>query len=129
MTQITLTLDLTSENLNLLHSLINAMNQKPEPEQPVVTEPDKQEKTAKSKKPAKPVEPEPETPVIEEPKPEPENPKITFSDIRAAAYAFQQTKGQPRLKKIIDKYNAEKISAIPEDKYSAFLADLEADNE
>ena len=79
--------------------------------------------TAKPASKAKPaVE---ETPIAEEKQ---DAPAVSKSDVRAAALVFSKAGKQAVLKEVFAKYGAEKLSDIPEDKYPALMADLEAAN-
>lgn len=131
MAQITLTLDLTPETLEILKLLTTASNGKtdvpaPDPDQSasVGTESGKDKKTAKKtaakdKKPAAndtPTETEEETP------------KISLTDVRAVALKLSKAGKQAQLKEIFAKYGATKLSDISEEHYGDLMADLEEAN-
>ena len=125
MNQITVTLDLTNEALDAIRLLTDALNKKT-PETPygqtsLFDQPE--EPTAKKEKTSRAAKPKAEAP---EAKAEP--PAITFTDLRAKALAFSQNERQAELKALLDKYGIKKLSELPEEKFAAFLADVEAAN-
>lgn len=124
MAQITITLDLTSETLEILNLLINGVDGKTE-EKPAKS------KTSRTRKPVETKESVEETPKDDVPWAETENEKqkIEMSDVRAVALKLSKAKKQAELKKIFAKYGATKLSDIPEEKYSELMADLEAASE
>ena len=124
MAQITLTLDLTPETLEILNLLINGIDGKTE-EKPA------KNKTSKTKKSAETKEAVEETPKDDVPwaEDEAEPRKIEMADVRAIALKLSKAKKQAELKKIFAKYGATKLSDITEEKYPELMADLEAASE
>lgn len=130
--QITITLDLTPENLEILKLLctassITAGGSTPEsgPSSSSNTESGKDKKAAKKsaakdKKKAAPKE----IPA------EPENkaPTISLTDVRAVALKLSKAGKQKQLKEIFAKYGAEKLSDVAAEYYSDLLVDLEEAN-
>ena len=131
MAQITLTLDLTPETLEILKLLTPASNGKTdvsssEPDQPapVETESDKDKKpvkktAAKDKKPATK-----DTPA----ETEDEAPAVSLTDVRAVALKLSKAGKQAQLKEIFAKYGAAKLSDISAEHYGDLMADLEEAN-
>lgn len=132
MAQVTLTLDLTHETVDALHTLVDALNKKtgasvPDPAQMSFDDletPKAEKPAAQKKKPAaKPVEEkQPDA------APETEEPAISLTDVRAVALKLSKAGQQAKLKEIFAKYDAEKLSDISEENYPALMADLEAAN-
>ena len=75
-------------------------------------------------------EPEPENKVVPMPAPEPEPEQkpatVTRDDVRPLATARIQAGKRDELKALLAKYNAKRVSDVPEDKLAAFAAEMEA---
>ena len=75
-------------------------------------------------------EPEPENTVVPMPAPEPEPEQkpatVTRDDVRSLATARIQGGKRDELKALLAKYNAKRVSDVPEDKLAAFAAEMEA---
>lgn len=75
-------------------------------------------------------EPEPESKVVPMPAPEPEPEQrpatVTRDDVRSLATARIQAGKRDELKALLAKYNAKRVSDVPEDKLAAFAAEMEA---
>lgn len=75
-------------------------------------------------------EPEPESKVVPMPAPEPEPEQrpatVTRDDVRSLATARIQGGKRDELKALLAKYNAKRVSDVPEDKLAAFAAEMEA---
>lgn len=75
-------------------------------------------------------EPEPENKVVPMPAPEPEPDQkpatVTRDDVRSLATARIQAGKRDELKALLAKYNAKRVSDVPEDKLAAFAAEMEA---
>ena len=75
-------------------------------------------------------EPEPENKVVPMPAPEPEPEQkpatMTRDDVRSLATARIQAGKRDELKALLAKYNAKRVSDVPEDKLAAFAAEMEA---
>ena len=75
-------------------------------------------------------EPEPENKVVPMPAPEPEPEQrpatVTRDDVRSLATARIQAGKRDELKALLAKYNAKRVSDVPEDKLAAFAAEMEA---
>ncbi|NMA82725.1 MAG: rRNA biogenesis protein rrp5 [Epulopiscium sp.] len=52
---------------------------------------------------------------------EPATPKITFEDLRAVLAVLTRSGKQAEVKELIEKYDAKKLSDVPEDKYHELL--------
>lgn len=140
MAQITLTLDLTPETLEILKLLTPASEKKaggiaPDPVQltfdEVETGKDKKttKKTGGKDKKSAPKEETPasaETSVDEN---KADAPAISLTDVRAVALKLSKAGKQTKLKEIFAKYGAAKLSDISEEHYAELMADLEAANE
>lgn len=74
-------------------------------------------------------EPEPENKVVPMPAPEPEPEQrpatVTRDDVRSLATARIQAGKRDELKALLAKYNAKRVSDVPEDKLAAFAAEME----
>ena len=74
-------------------------------------------------------EPEPESKVVPMPAPEPEPEQrpatVTRDDVRSLATARIQGGKRDELKALLAKYNAKRVSDVPEDKLAAFAAEME----
>ena len=74
-------------------------------------------------------EPEPENKVVPMPVPEPEPEQkpatVTRDDVRSLATARIQAGKRDELKALLAKYNAKRVSDVPEDKLAAFAAEME----
>lgn len=139
--QITLTLDLTPEALEILKLLtpeakVTTVDTVPETEQSA-SDTGKDKKTAKKsagkdKKAAapkeEPTEPD-ETTEVPEAEDEDEAPVVSLTDVRAVALKLSKAGKQTTLKKIFAKYGASKLSDISAEHYADLLADLEDANE
>ena len=53
-----------------------------------------------------------------------DNPKVTRTDVSQAAMSLVQTKGRQELVPILEKYNAKRISDIPDEKLMDAYADI-----
>lgn len=53
--------------------------------------------------------------------PSKEEPKITFEDLRAVLAALTREGKQEKVKELIEKYGAKKLSDVPEEKYHELL--------
>ena len=138
--QITITCDLTPENLKALKLLAySKMTSESDDNTPaetldslegfdLTTEEEKKpaKKSVKPKKTETPAE-EPEAPA-EESEPLVEGPKISKTDVRAVALKLSKAGKQDVLKEIFTKYGGSKLSDISEENYSALMKDLEAAN-
>ena len=75
-------------------------------------------------------EPELENKVVPMPAPEPEPEQkpatVTRDDVRSLATARIQAGKRDELKALLAKYNAKRVSDVPEDKLAAFAAEMEA---
>lgn len=69
------------------------------------------------------IEPDP-IKVDEAPKEEPAK-KYTTEEIRAAGADFIKRKGKPAFKVLLTQYNINKLTELPEDKYSDFMEDCD----
>lgn len=127
--QITLTLDLTAENLEKLKVFCEdtgATPAKPEKKAPAKTtkaqakpEPEKQEE----KEEPKTTEPEKK----EEQKPaKTEEKAITLTDVRAVALKLSKAGKSAVLKDIFAKFGATKLSEVPEENYEELMQELTA---
>lgn len=74
-------------------------------------------------------EPEPENKVVpmpaQEPEPEQRPATVTRDDVRSLATARIQAGKRDELKALLAKYNAKRVSDVPEDKLAAFAAEME----
>ena len=76
-------------------------------------------------------EPEPESKVVPMPEPDPaperkdEPAPVTRDDVRSLATARIQAGKRDELKALLAKYNAKRVSDVPEDKLAAFAAEME----
>ena len=74
-------------------------------------------------------EPEPENKVVPMPAPEPEPEQkpatVTRDDVRSLAAARLQAGKRDELKALLAKYNARRVSDVPEYKLAAFAAEME----
>lgn len=74
-------------------------------------------------------EPEPENKVVPMPAPEPEPEQrpatVTRDDVRSLATARIQGGKRDELKALLAKYNAKRVSDVPEGKLAAFAAEME----
>ena len=117
--QITLTIDLTAENLEKLKVFCEETGAAPEkkptakqkPAGTAKAEPKKDPKTA-------------DTPAKEEPAAK----AITLQDVRAVALKFSKAGKSDVLKEIFAKFDATKLSEVPEDRYNELMEELEAAN-
>lgn len=57
----------------------------------------------------------------ESPKETPAPPKITFEDLRVVLAVLTRSGKQEKVKELIEKYGAKKLSDVPEDKYYELL--------
>ena len=130
MIQITLTLDLTPETINLLQMLMDkagvpfeqmTLGDLPQPEvKPILKSSAKSEqKPAKPKTDAKPKAEEPTSKTNA-------GTAVSLTDIRALALKFSKSGKQAVLKEIFANYGAAKLSDVPQENYAELLADLEA---
>ena len=143
MAQITITLDLTPETLEILKLLTTASVKKtgdntPEPKQLSFDDmesedtgdvgKDKAPVKKSGKKGQKAAAPK-ETPVEPEADETDDAPEITLTDVRAVALKLSKAGKQKQLKEIFAKYGADKLSEIDAKHYGDLMADLEAANE
>lgn len=140
MAQITLTLDLTPETLEILKLLVSASGGKTGAETPLAgqlsfddmeTEKGKEpvKKTAGKNKKGAAAKEAPKEPAEAETETENETPAISLTDVRAVALKLSKAGKQTQLKEIFAKYGAAKLSDIAEEHYADLMADLEAVNE
>lgn len=131
MAQITLTLDLTPETLEVLKLLTSAPNDKtdiaevkPEPSAPDTAESGEDKKTAKrtTAKDKKAAAKDSSA------KAENEAPAISLTDVRVVALKLSKAGKQAQLKEIFAKYGATKLSDISAERYGDLMADLEEAN-
>lgn len=143
MAQITVTLDLTAETLEVLKLLIpqasgksTAVKSDDVPGQMTLEEfvkdnPEESEATGKDKKPAKRAAAKDkkaapkEAPAEEEKPASAPAPEVTLTDVRSVALKLSKAGRQKELKEIFAKYGADKLSGIAAENYAALLADLE----
>uniref|UniRef100_A0AAU8AZV2 rRNA biogenesis protein rrp5 n=1 Tax=Dulem virus 37 TaxID=3145755 RepID=A0AAU8AZV2_9CAUD len=131
MAQITLTLDLTPETLEILKLLASASNGKtdvPSSEPDQLTSVDTE--SSKDKKPAKKTAAKDKKPATKDASPETEDeaPAISLTDVRAVALKLSKAGKQAQLKEIFAKYGATKLSDISAEHYGDLMADLEEAN-
>lgn len=117
--QISLTLELTSENLEKLK--VFCEDTKAEVKKPVA----KQKPASTTKTEAKPVNDE--KPPFEE-APAKEEPVITMTDVRAVALKISKAGKADLLKEIFAKFDATKLSEVPADRYADLMKELAAVN-
>ena len=132
--KITLTLDLTKKNLELLEALLDENESTEVITGASITEDtldsldgfkplaDEEKKPAKKTAKAKKAEAPAKEP---EPKEESETPKVSLTDVRSKALVLSKAGKQDKLKEIFAKYGATKLSAISEENYSDLMKDLE----
>ena len=65
-------------------------------------------------------------PPAPEPEPEQKPATVTRDDVRSLATARIQAGKRDELKALLAKYNAKRVSDVPEDKLAAFAAEMEA---
>lgn len=129
MAQITITLDLTPETLEILKLLTGASTEKTDAAAEDAGE------TGKDKTPAKKTARKDKKPATKETPAEPapdeteEAAEITLTDVRAVALKLSKAGKQKQLKEIFAKYGADKLSEIDAKDYDDLMADLEAANE
>ncbi len=138
MAQITLTLDLTPETLEVLKLLASTSNANsgvdtPKNEKPATDDGDAEKnKKAPKKSPGRekketPKEEPAEAAETDGTKDDGKAPSLT--DVRAVALRLSKAGKQAQLKEIFAKYGAAKLSDIAEEHYADLMADLEAVNE
>lgn len=91
-----------------------------------ITKVDKTADVEKEEEPDRPwetIEPDP-IKVDEAPKEEPAK-KYTTEEIRAAGADYIKRKGKPAFKVLLTQYNINKLTELPEDKYSDFMEDCD----
>ena len=81
------------------------------------------EKEEEPDRPWETIEPDP-IKVEEAPKEEPAK-KYTTEEIRAAGADYINRKGKPAFKVLLTQYNINKLTELPEDKYSDFMEDCD----
>lgn len=81
------------------------------------------EKEEEPDRPWETIEPDP-IKVDEAPKEEPAK-KYTTEEIRAAGADYIKRKGKPAFKVLLTQYNINKLTELPEDKYSDFMEDCD----
>ena len=81
------------------------------------------EKEEEPDRPWETIEPDP-IKVEEAPKEEPAK-KYTTEEIRAAGADYIKRKGKPAFKVLLTQYNINKLTELPEDKYSDFMEDCD----
>lgn len=117
--QITLTIDLTAENLEKLKVFCEetgaAPNKKPAPKQKPAPA-----AKAESKETEAPAEKPAETKAPEK--------TITLTDVRAVALKLSKAGKSDVLKEIFAKFDATKLSEVPEDRYDDLMQELTAAN-
>lgn len=131
MAQITLTLDLTPETLDILKLLTTVSNNKTgtsvsEPEQPTSDDTE----SGKDKKSVKKTAAKDKNAVAKGAPAESEEstPAISLTDVRAVALKLSKAGKQAQLKEIFAKYGATKLSDISAEHYGDLMADLEEAN-
>ncbi len=127
MTQITLTLDLTPENLELLNEVLHRLTTaetavKAQASQELQNDPTPA--PAPKAKETKPLAPDAPQNVTGEPTGTP----VSKTDVRALALKLSKAGKQETLKTIFATFGADKLSAIPETAYPALMRELEAAN-
>lgn len=123
--QITLQLELTSENLDKLKTFCEDTQAAAVPEKA----PAKKTTTKKADKPAEspaPVEPKATAEPAATPAPEATTPAPTKTDVRAVALKLSKAGKSAVLKEIFAKFGAEKLSDIKEDQYPELMKELTA---
>ena len=81
------------------------------------------EKEEEPDRPWETIEPDP-IKVDEAPKEEPAK-KYTPEEIRAAGADFMKRKGKPAFKVLLTRYNINKLTELPEEKYNDFMEDCD----
>lgn len=121
MNQITLTLNLTPENLELLNEVLPRLTTA---ETAVKAQNDPTPAPAPKAKKPKPPAPDAPQNVTGEPTGIP----VSKTDVRALALKLSKAGKQETLKTIFATFGADKLSAIPETAYPALMRELEAAN-
>lgn len=117
--QITLTLDLTTENLDKLKVFCQETGAAPA--QTEKKAPAKQTaKTEAKQEPEQKAEPEKKA----EEKKTDEKKALTLTDVRAVALKLSKAGKSETLKEIFAKFGATKLSEVPEDKYAELMEEL-----
>jgi hypothetical protein len=125
--QITLTLDLTAENLDKLKVFCQetgaapAQAEKKAPATKAVAKTAKAEPKQEAKEEPATEAPKEEAPAAEETKEE--NP-LTLTDVRAVALKLSKAGKSDVLKDIFKKFGATKLSEVPADKYGELMQEL-----
>lgn len=122
--QITLTIDLTAENLEKLKVFCEETGAAPEKKPMGKQKPVGAAKAEPKKEPKAADAPVKEAPAKEEPAAK----TITLQDVRAVALKFSKAGKSDVLKEIFAKFDATKLSEVPEDRYSELMEELEAAN-
>ena len=116
--QITLTIDLTAENLEKLKVFCEETGAAPE------KKPTAKQKPAGTAK----AEPKKDPKTADTPAKEAPAKAITLQDVRAVALKFSKAGKSDVLKEIFAKFDATKLSEVPEDRYNELMEELEAAN-
>lgn len=122
--QITLTIDLTAENLEKLKVFCEETGAAPEKKLTGKQKPAGAAKAEPKKEPKAADAPVKEAPAKEEPAAK----TITLQDVRAVALKFSKAGKSDVLKEIFAKFDATKLSEGPEDRYNELMEELEAAN-
>lgn len=122
--QITLTIDLTAENLEKLKVFCEETGAAPEKKLTGKQKPAGAAKAKPKKEPKAADAPVKEAPAKEEPAAK----TITLQDVRAVALKFSKAGKSDVLKEIFAKFDATKLSEVPEDRYNELMEELEAAN-
>lgn len=122
--QITLTIDLTAENLEKLKVFCEETGAAPEKKPTGKQKPAEAAKAEPKKEPKAADAPVKEAPAKEEPAAK----TITLQDVRAVALKFSKVGKSDVLKEIFAKFDATKLSEVPEDRYNELMEELEAAN-
>lgn len=121
---ITLTIDLTAENLEKLKVFCEETGAAPEKKPTAKQKPAGTAKAEPKKEPKAADAPAKEAPAKEEPAAK----AITLQDVRAVALKFSKAGKSDVLKEIFAKFDATKLSEVPEDRYNELMEELEAAN-
>lgn len=122
--QITLTIDLTAENLEKLKVFCEETGAAPEKKPTGKQKPAGAAKAEPKKEPKAADAPVKEAPAKEEPAAK----TITLQDVRAVALKFSKVGKSDVLKEIFAKFDATKLSEVPEDRYNELMEELEVAN-
>lgn len=118
--QITLTLDLTAENLDKLKVFCQETGAAPAQAEKKAAKAEPAKAEAAKPEPEKKAEPEK---TADEKKTE-EKAALTLTDVRAVALKLSKAGKSDALKEIFAKFGATKLSEVPEDKYAELMEAL-----